>query len=160
MKKIELFVGLKIPDTTAITAFHTLERMGYSKLESLERRDYYGFKIKGDADEFSREIVKTDILVNANKHTHQIKQEGDKIEKENKCEIYVLVKSIDNDANNLMFTLKHRLGFDNIIEMEKGILWKLDFNLNDYDEAKKLAEDIAKNLLVNSHYQGFKVNNF
>ena len=40
----ELFVGLKIPDTTAITAFHTIERMGY-KIKNLKRNIYYKFDI-------------------------------------------------------------------------------------------------------------------
>ena len=41
MNEIELIVGLKIPDTTAITAFHTLEKLGYNRLIKLKREDLF-----------------------------------------------------------------------------------------------------------------------
>ena len=48
MVTTELFVGLKVPDNTAITAFHTLERIGYNKLRKLERKNHYKFVFSGD----------------------------------------------------------------------------------------------------------------
>src|SRR3989338_4653807 len=79
MSSIELFVGFKIPDTTAITAFHTIEKLGYSELKKLKREIYYKFYITGNADKFSKKIAKTDILVNANKNNYRVKKEGEQI---------------------------------------------------------------------------------
>ena len=61
----ELYVKLLIPDTTAITAFQTLKRMGYETLKSLTRSDYYRFESEEDIKE---KITTCDILVNVNKH--------------------------------------------------------------------------------------------
>ncbi len=141
MKQVELLVGLKIPDATAITAFHTLERMGY-KLKELKRKIYYKFYIEGDADKFAKDIVKVDILVNANKNTAEI---NSKINSKSA----VLVKNIDNGCS-LLKTLQERLGFKNIKKMEQGVLWLMDCN-------KETAEKIAKGLLANEHYQEYKV---
>ena len=48
---VGLFVGLKIPDTTAITTFHTIEKMGY-KIANVKREIYYEFHIDGDKEKF------------------------------------------------------------------------------------------------------------
>ena len=68
MPTIEMFVSLKVPDNVAITTFNTLKRMGYNKLKKLERSDYYKFDVKGNVEDFKKQISNTDILVNANKH--------------------------------------------------------------------------------------------
>ena len=57
MNQAELLVKLKIPDTTAITAFHTLERMGFSTVKSLERMDYYLFSFDGDFDKTIKQLT-------------------------------------------------------------------------------------------------------
>src|SRR3989338_1904119 len=92
MNQAELLVGLKIPDTTAITAFHTLERMGFSTVKSLERMDYYLFNFDGDFDVFKEKIVKVDILVNANKHIPRVKRKDEKL-RHDSDEFFVLVKN-------------------------------------------------------------------
>ncbi|MCK5283484.1 MAG: hypothetical protein KAK00_08830 [Nanoarchaeota archaeon] len=153
--KIKLYVSLKIPDTTAITAFHTLERLGYSKLAELEREDYYEFTVLKDEDKFMEDIVKVDVLVNANKHNHRIfkaenvpKEEDDKI-------IDVLIKNSDDKCSSLFSTLRERMGFIHINEISKGILWKMHFR--EKENAKELAEKITKDLLYNEHYQEYKI---
>ena len=52
VKKVKLFVELKIPDTAARTAFHTLEHMGYDSLKDIRRYDYYEFEIDGNEKDF------------------------------------------------------------------------------------------------------------
>ena len=143
MSQVELFVGLKIPDTTAITTFHTLERMGYG-IKKLKRQIYYKFDIDGDEVEFAKKANKIDVLVNANKNTF-----SNELNKEDGA-VYILVKDLDDKCEGLLSTLKHRLGLKEIKSMEKGTLWAL------FVDSDK-AEEIAKKLLYNENYQEIKL---
>lgn len=158
MPTIELFVSLKVPDNVAITAFNTLKRMGYDKLKNLERSDYYKFDIKNNIDEFKKQISNVDILVNANKHKYNFELNNNKNnfknQKNKDKKINVLIQDIDN-GTGLLSTLRERLGFDNIKNLEKGILWTMFFDKK--ANAKKISMDIAKNLLMNENYQKFRV---
>jgi hypothetical protein len=60
------------------------------------------------------------------------------------------VQDLDN-GNSLLSTLKERLGFTNIKKLEKGILWTMYFDKK--VQARKIAVDITKNLLMNENYQ-------
>ena len=153
MAKLELYVWLMIPDTTAITAFYTLKKMGFD-VKSVRRKDYYSFEVDNNmVTEFSKKIGHIDILVNANKHRYLIS--GDKgvemgEEKENKPGfVSVLVQDFEKPTG-LLNTLKQRLGFSEIKDMEKGTLWQLECSKED-------AEKIARELLCNENYQGFRV---
>ncbi|MDP7476716.1 MAG: hypothetical protein QF655_03755, partial [Candidatus Woesearchaeota archaeon] len=68
--------------------------------------------------------------------------------------INILVQDLDN-GNSLLSTLKERLGFTNIKKLEKGILWTMYFDKK--TNAKKIAVDITKNLLMNENYQKYKI---
>ena len=70
-----MVVSLKMPDTTAITALQTLQKLGFNKIKNVKRADYYKFLIEGDEEQFKNKISKVDILVNANKHAFQFKLE-------------------------------------------------------------------------------------
>ncbi|MBW2974525.1 hypothetical protein KY366_02305 [Candidatus Woesearchaeota archaeon] len=139
MSKAELFVGLKIPDTTSITTLHTLEKMGY-KIKKVKREIYYSFDIEGNAKEFTKKIGKVDVLVNANKNKYSIK-----LEKEEGA-FCILVKDIGDKCKSLLETL-HKLGLEEIKSMEKGVLWAL------YVDSEKTAKEIAGKLLYNENYQ-------
>jgi len=137
---VTLCVSLKIPDTTAITAHHTMKAMGF-KVEKVEREDYYEFGIEGDEESFRKKIVKADIVINANKHKHHFGVEGDGVK--------ILV--MDNEqGTGLLSTLKNRLGFKEIISVKKGTLWKLSCSEED-------AKKIAQKLLHNEQYQSYKI---
>ena len=156
MPTIELFVSLKVPDNVAITAFNTLKRMGY-KLKKLERADYYKFDVKDNIEEFKKQISNTDILINSNKHKHNFDLNNNTNNKKNNIKykkINILVQDLDN-GNSLLSTLKERLGFTNIKKLEKGILWTMYFDKK--TNAKKIAVDITKNLLMNENYQKYKI---
>ena len=161
MPTIEIFVSLKVSDNVAITAFNTLKRMGYDKLKSLERSDYYKFDIKDNSKDFKERISNVDILVNANKHKYNFELNNEKANNKkiknndnNFKKINVLIQDTGNGAG-LLLTLKERLGFDNIKKLEKGVLWTMHFDKN--ADAKKIAVDIAKSLLMNENYQRFRV---
>ena len=151
MPTTELFVSLKVPDNVAITAFHTLKRMGYKELKKLKRLDYYKFDFSGDKKNFETKIMQVDILVNVNKHKFSFsleKNEG--ILKK----INVLVQNLSN-GDGLLKILRERLGFKNIKKLEKGVLWSM--YLHDITGAENIAIDITKNLLMNENYQEYKI---
>ena len=153
MPTIELFVSLKVPDNVAITTFNTLKRMDYKKLKKLERSDYYKFDVKDNIEEFKKQISNTDILINSNKHKHNFDLNNNTNNKKNNIKykkINILVQDLDN-RNSLLSTLKERLGFTNIKKLEKGILWTMYFDKK--VQARKIAVDITKNLLMNENYQ-------
>src|SRR3989338_1144225 len=138
-KTIEMIVSLKVPDTTAITALQTLQRIGLDKIKDVKRADYYKFLIEEDEEKFKSQICKADILVNANKHSYAFS-----IPKDNNVKI--LVKNINGNSDGLLATLKNRLGFDSIKKAEKAVLWSLSIDA-DEKEARKIAEKAKKNCL-------------
>ena len=148
-KTIEMIVSLKVPDTTAITALQTLQKIGFNKIKDIKRADYYNFSIEGGTEKFKNQISKVDILVNANKHSYEFSIKKDK-------NIKILVKNIDDDGISLLSTLKNRLGFKNIKKIEKATLWSLAIDA-DEKESKKIVENAAKELLVNENYQEFVI---
>jgi len=156
MPTIEMFVSLKVPDNVAITAFNTLKRMDYKQLKKLDRSNYYKFDFKGNVEDFKKQINNADILVNSNKNKYSfsINDISNNKNNSNNNKINVLVQDIDN-GNSLLSILKGRLGFNNIKNFEKGILWAMQFDKK--VQAKKIAIDITKNLLMNENYQKFKI---
>ncbi len=137
---VELFVGLKIPDTTAITTLHTIEKMGY-KVKKVKREIYYKFDVDSD---ISEKLGKVDVLVNANKNTYSLelkKEEG---------AFYILVKDSDDECEGLLKTL-HKLGLTGIKSMEKGVLWEL------HVDSLEIAKKIADELLHNENYQDVEI---
>ena len=148
----ELLVSLKVPDNVAITAFHTLERMGYNQLKKLERKEYYRFEFSGDKKAFERKISHVDILVNANKHKFSFSLSNSIKNNENK--INVLVQDL-GDGSGLLKTLKERLGFKNIKKAEKGVVWAMYFD--NIIDAGDIAVGITKSLLMNENYQKYRI---
>ena len=148
-KIIEMIVSLKVPDTTAITALQTLQKLGFSKIKGIKMADYYSFLIEGDAEKFKSQICKVDILVNANKHSYDFSIQKSSL-------INILVKNINDGGSGILSTLKNRLGFKNIKKAEKATLWSLSIDA-DEKEAGKIADKAAKELLVNENYQEFAI---
>ena len=148
-KTVEMVVSLKVPDTTAITALQTLEKIGFNKIRYVKKDDYYNFLIEGDDKDFKDKICKVDILVNANKHSYDflIKKGND---------IKILVKNINDSGSSILSTLKNRLGFKNIKNVEKATLWSLAIDAGE-KEAMEIADKAAKELLVNEHYQEYTI---
>ena len=142
-------VTLKVPDTTAITALQTLQKIGFGKIKDVTRSDYYEFLIEGDEEKFKERISKVDSLVNVNKHLFSFEMKKDA------C-INILLKNINDGGSGILSTLKERLGFSGIKKAEKAVLWSLSIDA-EKNEAKKIAEKAAKELLVNENYQEYEV---
>jgi phosphoribosylformylglycinamidine (FGAM) synthase PurS component len=94
-----------------------------------------------------KDIVNVDVLVNANKHSAEI-YKAEEVPKEDS--IRIIVKNSDDKALGLLATLKERLGFNDITDVSKGVLWKMEIEGENKNE---IAEKIAKDLLMNEHYQ-------
>ncbi len=135
-----LCVSLKVPDTTAITALHTMRALGFS-VKNVERKEYYEFEISGDEESFKKRVVNADVLINANKHAYHFGIQGEGVK--------ILVMDNEQGAG-LLSTLKNRLGFKEIKSMKKGALWKLQ-------TSEETAIQIADTLLCNKHYQGYRI---
>ncbi|MFW6273120.1 MAG: hypothetical protein ACOC2U_05015 [bacterium] len=145
--KIKLLVGLKIPDTTAITTFRTLTEELNFNIQSLKRYTYYEFEIdqtkleKQDIDKLKNKIANTDILVNSNKNTSIICEEFDN-SLQGKS---VIITELKEDNLALIKTLE-KLGFNNIISIKKGVLWS-------YEADTETIKNATEELLYNKHYQ-------
>ena len=148
-KTIEMVVSLKVPDTTAITALQTLQKLGFRKIKDVKRHFYYKFVIDGNEEDFKAKISKVDILVNANKHSFDFEIKKDDYVK-------IMIKNTDDDGSGLLSTLKNRLGFGNIKKIESGVVYGLRID-SDAGEAKKVAERAAKDLLANENYQEYVI---
>jgi len=151
MSSTELFVGLKVSDNVAITAFHTLHRMGHHHLKNLERVDYYKFEFSGAKKQFEKKISQVDILINANKHKFSFSSDNNN---NNYNKIKILIQNF-NGSSGLLKTLKERLGLKNIKKVEKGVLWTMYFG--NIIDAENVAINITKSLLMNENYQKYKI---
>ncbi len=153
--EIELLVRLVIPDTTAITAFHTLKRIGFSGLARLKREDYFKFRANNqDFREISSKLGNTDILVNANKNRFEAVKDSEKPPL-SESDVRVLVQDRDNKDSGMLSVLRNRLGLKELEDMEKGVLWT--FTLDKPDDKEKLAREMTERLLANKHYQEYRI---
>lgn len=146
MSTVEMLVGLKIPDGTALSAKQALHEMGFTQLASVARYMYYRFSFSGKEDEFRKNIAGVDILVNANKHGVSFGMPDDGTVK-------VLVQDRERQMG-LMNTLRERLGIAGINGVETGTLWA--FSIEGKNQ-KELAAKMAEELLANVHYQRYTV---
>jgi len=154
MARVRLWVELLIPDTTATTTIHALRRMYGARVSKLRRRDYYEFEVSGDADSFCDRIKKVDVLVNANKHMATTMKDDEKPEGKlgEEDEVCVLVQERGENATGLMSTLRERLGFSEIKSMRRGVFWCIGVGGD-----RCLADEIARKLLHNRHYQEYTI---
>lgn len=146
-KTIEMFVRLVVPDNIALTAKHTLLKMGF-KLADLKRADYYKFEVEKDKSEINKESIqeqlsKVDILANANKHKVSFAKD--------KQGTNILVTELDATGAALLHTLRERLGLTQIKSALSGTLWTF-VGCSEEDAVK-----MTKELLINENYQEFRV---
>ena len=157
--EIEMTVRLLVPDTTALTAFHTIEKMGIKSVRRLTREDYYKFGCEGDFETLSSKLGKTDIIVNANKHKYKARRPGEPMGEgfPGLRTVRVIVYDTDNSDGGLLPILRDRLGFSGVMSVEKGVLWSLGIESESREEAEGIARDVAEGLLSNKHYQSYNL---
>lgn len=140
-KHLEMLVKLVVPDNIALTAKHTLLKMGF-KLAELKRADYYKFEVDKN-NNIQEQLSKVDILANANKHKVSFAKE--------KQGTKILVTELDATGQGLLHTLRERLGLTQIKSALSGTLWTF-VGCSEEDAVK-----MTKELLINENYQEFKV---
>ena len=159
-----LLVGLKIPDTTAITTFHAFQDLGFTDIIEVRRWscyefDYQGRSRSGNSDRFEERISKVDILVNANKNTSLVIGAKEDIPKKlGKGLGIILVRDLDKSGQGLLKTLRDRLGFHEITGLRQGVLWGI--GLRDKvpkGSRQEVLRQCAQTLLYNKHYQTYQV---
>lgn len=144
MKK-EMFVSLLIPDTTALTALNALKKLGFD-IEEIKRYNYYSFEYDESLlPDFDDNIVKSDILVNANKHHAEVKEANMSGSSKG-----VLVTDDDDECKGILNTLTNALGFKGLKSVRKGTYWTFEGKHIDLDA-------IAKALLYNPNYQTYQI---
>ena len=176
---IELLVRLKTADTVALTAKNTLRRdLGYeSALLDVRREERWVIQVQTEdmqtAEKLGREFSATRIFVNPNKQTYtlrvaesgQAKPSPQKQDEGEPYEVGVIVGYYrDGKAVSARDALRHTYGYgDRIVDVERGVLWKLLLSAQSLDSARKMAEGIAltsgmdRGLLANPHSQTYIV---
>jgi phosphoribosylformylglycinamidine (FGAM) synthase PurS component len=157
--EIEMTVRLLVPDTTALTAFRAIEKMGIKSVRKLMREDYYKFGCEGDFEKLSAKLGKTDIIVNANKHRYNARRPGGPMGEgfPGLRTVRVIVYDTENNDGGLLPILRDRLGFSGVNSVEKGVLWSLGIECKSKEEAEGIARDVAEGLLSNKHYQSYNL---
>ncbi len=136
---VELFVDLIITDNEAVTVENALKQSGFENVE-IKKKVYWEIK----ADDLDLEaLIKSGELLNTNKELVVNKLEEDYYN------LLVMYKGNDEGKGKLI-TLKDKLGFDNIEDIKKGILWQI----------KCKEEDLEKILATNIFYNSFSQDYF
>ena len=174
MISVELVVGLKIPDVTALTAANAIRRrLGYDEaLESLERADYYRIDLNVDerdlAEKLAREMAEqTNLFVNPNKHMYDVRfpdDHGANVQDDGVWVVNVLVTSPDDSSGDgIASALTGRLGYDQVESVETGVLWTMRLRAESEEQAREVAESItvtrsqSQGVLMNPHFQEYEV---
>lgn len=153
-QKINLRVWLKIPDAEAATVKNTLaRRLGYCDvLNDVKKERLFSIEVDcGDAEELAKSFAKE--LVNENKESCKISIDELRFE-EGYVPVKVALKIEDGEAISTRERLRSRLGFTNVVDVKKAIIWKLYLCGMDPElRAKKIAEE----LLINPHKDTYEI---
>jgi len=135
----ELLVDMIITDNEAVTVENALKQSGFEGVE-IKKKVYWDVK----ADNLDlEELIKSGELLNTNKELVI-----DNLE-EGYYNLLVMYKG-DAEGKGKLATLRDKLGFDNIQDVKKGILWQI----------KCKEEDLEKILATNIFYNPFSQDYF
>ena len=155
-RMINLRVWLKIPDAEAATVKNTLERrLGFGNvLEDVKKERLFSIEIdSGDPEELAKSFARE--LVNENKESHKVYVDALDCE-DDYVPVKVALHIEDGEAISIRERLRRRLGFSNVVDVEKATVWKLYFKTL-RPEAQIAARDIAEKLLINPHKDTYEI---
>ena len=155
-QKINLRVWLKIPDAEAATVKNTLiRRLGYGHiLADVKKERLFSIEVdSGDPLELAKSFAKE--LVNENKESHKV-HIGDLVYEDDYVPVKVALHIEDGEAISIRERLHSRLGFSNVVDVEKATVWKLYFKTL-RPEAQIAAREIAEKLLINPHKDTYEI---
>ncbi|MCX6669942.1 MAG: hypothetical protein NTV25_09120 [Methanothrix sp.] len=153
-QEINLRVWLKIPDAEAATVKNTLvRRMGFADLlADVKKERLFSIKVdSGDLQELAGAFARE--LVNENKESHKVLIDELKFE-EGYVPVKVALKIEDGEAISTKERLRSRLGFKNVVDVKKAIIWKLYISGMD---PELRAKEIAEGLLINPHKDTYEI---
>ncbi|MBU0670961.1 MAG: phosphoribosylformylglycinamidine synthase I [Patescibacteria group bacterium] len=144
-----LAVDLIITDNEARTVATALKNAGFENVD-VERKTHWEVCYSNnvaDVKDLKDRIIKTDELLNTNKELVV-----DKLEKSDK--VYNIKVAYQNDyvGKSKLNTLKNRLGFKELVDIKKSVIWQIKIN---EDDAKKREEIYQKVLDTNIFYNPF-----
>ncbi len=174
MITVELVVGLKIPDVTALTAGNAIRRrLGYEDvLSALDRADYYSIDFdvedRATAEELASEMAEeTNLFVNPNKHVFELRNpenRGANANVDGEWLVNVLVTSPDDSSGEgIASALQGRLGYEQVASVETGVLWSMRIIADSEEAAREVAESItvtrsqSQGILMNPHFQDYEI---
>ena len=135
----ELLVDMIITDNEAVTVENALKQSGFEGVE-IKKKVYWNV----EADNLDLDaLVKSGELLNTNKENVIEKLE------DGYFNLLVMYKG-DDEGKGKLATLKNKLGFDSIEDVQKGILWQI----------KCKEEDLEKILATNIFYNPFSQDYF
>ena len=134
----ELLVDMIITDNEAVTIENALKQSGFENVE-IKKKVYW--EIKTDDLDLDA-VIKSGELLNTNKE-NIVEKLG-----EDYYNLLVMYKG-NAQGKEKAFTLKHRLGFDNIKDIKKGILWQIKCQKKDLDQI------LATNIFYNPFSQEY-----
>lgn len=153
--KINLRVGLIIPDAEAATVKITLiRRLGYQgTLTDVRKERLFSIEVEdgGDPAEMASKLAKE--LVNENKESYKASFDELKFE-QGYIPVKVGLHIEDGEAISTRERLRNRLGFKNVIGVEKATIWKLYLK---GENPKGQARDIAEKLLINPNKDSYEI---
>ena len=155
-QKINLRVWLKIPDAEAATVKNTLiRRLGYGNiLADVKKERLFSIEVEGgDPLELAKSFARE--LVNENKESHKVYVDALDYE-EDYVPVKVALHIEDGEAISIRERLLRRLGFSNVVDVEKATVWKLYFKTL-RPEAQIAAQEIAEKLLINPHKDSYEI---
>jgi phosphoribosylformylglycinamidine (FGAM) synthase PurS component len=153
--KINLRVGLIIPDAEAATVKNTLiRRLGYQgTLADVRKERLFSIDVEDcdDPAQLARKFAKE--LVNENKESYKASFNELKFEP-GYIPVKVGLHIEDGEAISTRDRLRNRLGFKNVLGVEKATIWKLYLK---GENQKGNARDIAEKMLINPHKDSYEI---
>lgn len=166
MAQLHLLVGLKTPDTVAMSARMALrDLLGHDELDALHREDYWRFE--GDFDPgalLETLLAASSRFVNPSKHTHRVPASLEGLGPQRRGEgvpVGVLVRKLDDfTGRDAAGYCRRALGLPEVAEVSFATLWTLWLTGDEPREsARRIADCRARRdgLLANPHCESFKL---
>ncbi len=167
---VDVLVTLKIFDNVAASALYALrDRLGYSRIQSLHRSDYWSLvlhDLDGDRalEAVERVVSKTALFANPNKHrwsTHVNVSLEDLVPREEGTTVAAVLVEDEDDAKaaGVRDALSQRGDLGQMIDVRHGTWWVLHFDGLSREDTLAAVNEIAvtkgrrQGLFCNPHYQ-------
>jgi len=162
--EVEVFVGLRVTDRVAITAYRTLtERLGYGGImTTLARRTYFRFAVAGSENEalnYIHDLAKqTTVIANPTKETYSAALVKRPLYEDGRKVALVYARDGLYDEGFLR-RVSWELGYDRVIGAGTGTAWLITLAPGvdeSYAEEILVTRERTKGLLLNPHAETYE----